>query len=58
MGLVGSLLKKITSLASKVFRNGSPNGHFSPPRMCPFCGLITPRKGRSCLECGKVLNPA
>jgi hypothetical protein len=22
-------------------------------RMCPFCGLITPRAGQLCLECGK-----
>ena len=25
-------------------------------RMCPFCGLITPRVGRVCLECGKPLR--
>jgi hypothetical protein len=25
-------------------------------RMCPFCGLITPRSKRSCLECGKPLR--
>ena len=25
-------------------------------RMCPFCGLITPRAKRKCLECGKVLG--
>jgi hypothetical protein len=27
-------------------------------RMCPFCGLITPRHKTCCLECGKSLNPA
>jgi hypothetical protein len=27
-------------------------------RMCPFCGLITPRSKSSCLECGKSLAPA
>ncbi len=27
-------------------------------RMCPFCGLITPRASSSCLECGKSLLPA
>jgi len=27
-------------------------------RMCPFCGLITPRYKTFCLECGKSLNPA
>jgi ribosomal protein S27E len=24
-------------------------------RMCPSCGLITPRAKAACLECGKVL---
>jgi hypothetical protein len=35
-------------------------GTMNPPaqdrgsqRMCPFCGLITPRSKGSCLECGK-----
>lgn len=27
-------------------------------RMCPFCGLITPRHKANCLECGRALNPA
>ncbi len=27
-------------------------------RMCPFCGLVTPRSNSSCLECGKALAPA
>ena len=27
-------------------------------RMCPFCGLITPRAKASCLECGKSFKPA
>jgi len=26
-------------------------------RMCPFCGLITPRAKHSCLECGKTFGP-
>jgi hypothetical protein len=25
-------------------------------RMCPSCGLITPRAKRVCLECGKSLS--
>jgi len=25
-------------------------------RVCPFCGLITPRSKRLCLECGKSLR--
>jgi hypothetical protein len=27
-------------------------------RMCPSCGLITPRYKTSCLECGKSLKAA
>jgi hypothetical protein len=27
-------------------------------RMCPFCGLITPRYKTCCLECGKSLELA
>ena len=26
--------------------------------VCPFCGLLTPRKGSRCLECGKSLKLA
>jgi len=33
-------------------------GDFTSQRMCPFCGLITPRHESCCLECGKVLRPA
>src|SRR5580658_4398508 len=33
-------------------------GRFASPRMCPFCGLITPRTKSSCVECGKSLAPA
>lgn len=29
---------------------------FGSQRMCPFCGLITPRAKRLCLECGKPLR--
>jgi hypothetical protein len=25
-------------------------------RICPFCGLITPRAKRVCLECGKSFS--
>jgi hypothetical protein len=31
-------------------------GGFGSQRMCPFCGLITPRTKQSCLECGKSLR--
>src|SRR5579864_3040502 len=29
---------------------------FASQRMCPFCGLITSRSKRFCLECGKPLK--
>lgn len=28
------------------------NRGFGSQRVCPFCGLITPRSKRLCLECG------
>ena len=28
-------------------------GDFASQRMCPSCGLITPRYEACCLECGK-----
>ena len=28
------------------------------PRICPFCGLITPRSNLYCLECGKAFKLA
>ncbi len=34
------------------------DGDFASQRMCPFCGLITPRHRTCCLECGKSLKPA
>jgi hypothetical protein len=34
------------------------DGDFASQRMCPFCGLITPRFETCCLECGKSLKPA
>jgi len=34
------------------------DGDFASQRMCPSCGLITPRHESCCLECGKSLRPA
>ena len=28
------------------------NSDFASQRVCPFCGLITPRRKSSCMECG------
>jgi hypothetical protein len=33
-----------------------PTQDFGSQRMCPFCGLITSRSKRFCLECGKSLR--
>lgn len=33
-----------------------PTQQVGSQRMCPFCGLITPRAKRLCLECGKPLR--
>jgi len=34
------------------------DGDFASQRICPFCGLITPRFETCCLECGRMLRPA
>jgi hypothetical protein len=34
------------------------DGDFASQRMCPYCGLITPRYATCCLECGRVLKTA
>lgn len=31
---------------------------YASQRMCPACGLITPRAKAACLECGKVMASA
>jgi hypothetical protein len=42
----------------KLLRMQPHDGDFALQRMCPFCGLITPRYEICCLECGKSLTPA
>jgi hypothetical protein len=42
----------------KFFANKTQRGNITSPRMCPFCGLITPRSKPLCLECGKSLRGA
>lgn len=34
------------------------DGDFASQRVCPFCGLITPRYETCCLECGKAFKAA
>jgi len=44
--------------AENLLRAKLPDDGFAPQRICPFCGLITPREKRNCLECGKSFKPA
>jgi hypothetical protein len=43
---------------NKLLPEKSRDREFAAQRMCPFCGLITARHKRRCLECGKSLKPA
>ena len=49
----------VTASVSKLFATVTPPvRNYASQRMCPFCGLITPRSKTSCLECGESLAPA
>jgi hypothetical protein len=48
---IGASLRKLLGMEPR-------DGDFASQRMCPFCGLITPRYETFCLECGKSLKPA
>jgi hypothetical protein len=49
----------VTASVLKLFATLNPPVRvYAAQRMCPFCGLITPRSKSSCLECGKSLTPA
>lgn len=53
-----SLRAFMTASLRKFLKMEAHDGDFTSQRMCPFCGLITPRYETCCLECGKVLKPA
>jgi len=55
---VRSLYAFVTASLRKSFGMEPRDGDFASQRMCPFCGLITPRYETCCLECGKSLKPA
>lgn len=55
---IRSLFWSLPALVHKLLRTKPRDGEFAPQRMCPFCGLITARYKRRCLECGKSLKPA
>jgi len=60
-GSLGNRLRRrlasITNLFEKFRATLAPGAQqVGSQRMCPFCGLITPRAKRLCLECGKPLR--
>ncbi len=50
-GFMSALAKKLVGMKPR-------DKDFAPQRICPFCGLITPRGKLNCLECGKSFKPA
>jgi len=55
---VRSLRAFLAASLRKFLRMEPHDGDFASQRMCPFCGLITPRHEASCLECGRSFKPA
>lgn len=58
LGRIRSLRAFVAASLRKLLGVTAHDGDFASQRMCPFCGLITPRHGVCCLECGKSLKPA
>jgi hypothetical protein len=44
--------------AKNLLREKQSGDGFARQRICPFCGLITSRGKRNCLECGKSFRTA
>jgi hypothetical protein len=55
---VRSLRAFIAASLRKMLGMDARDGDFASQRVCPSCGLITPRYETCCLECGKALKPA
>ena len=55
---VRSRLALMAASLRKLLKMEPHQGDFATQRMCPFCGLITPRHKSYCLECGKAFRPA
>lgn len=55
---VRSLRAFIAASLRKILRMEPRDGDFASQRVCPFCGLITPRYETCCLECGEALKAA
>jgi hypothetical protein len=54
---IGAILLAVVFAAAWLFRMRylKPQmAGYASQRMCPACGLITPRSNPACLECGKV----
>ena len=55
---IRSLRAFIPALLRKILGMEAHDGDFASQRVCPLCGLITPRYETCCLECGAALKPA
>jgi len=53
-----SLLAFLAASLRKFLKIERHVGDFASQRICPFCGLITPRHEASCLECGGAFKAA
>jgi hypothetical protein len=53
-----SLLAFLAASVRKLLKIEPHAGDFASQRICPFCGLITPRHEASCLECGGAFKAA
>ena len=53
---IGLLIALVTILLLDRMRKLPKIAEYGSQRMCPFCGLITPRLKACCLECGKSLS--
>jgi len=57
VGSEGETMKSVLAFFAQLLAILRPEARqFQSQRMCPFCGLITPRARRCCLECGKPLR--
>jgi hypothetical protein len=58
IGISGGLLALVGAIVLILFyrmRRLKPQmAGYASQRMCPACGLITPRSKAACVECGKV----
>lgn len=55
---VRSLFALLAASLRKLLKIERHAGDFASQRVCPFCGLITPRHERCCLECGGTFKAA